>query len=233
MPAFCSSRVRIKAIRVTRLDECGNPVTGECSTVVSSGAVSVASSPQYLDPEEIQVRNGNGDLCVYDRGCSSFLRDDLTFVFCQVDPDLFGMITGDPVILDDAATPNSIGFAQTGDGICDTKFGLEIWSDIPNQACSATSPRRYGYDLLPLLGNPPWGDLTWPTDPASFTLNASTSAGGGWDVGPYDVINSGTPTPAPTPMLTPVGATEHWRSFETTLAPPTPSCGCVELPPAP
>lgn len=229
MPAICPSLVRAKVARVTRLDECGEPVIGPCSTVTTDGMISVASSPQYLDPEEIQQRNGNGDLCVYDRGCSNFLRNDVTITFCRVDPDLFAMVTGDPVVLDDATpTPNSVGFRQNGSAACDTRFALELWSDIPGQSCTPTG-KQYWYSLWPQLVNPVWGDVSFENAAITFTITGSTAAGSTWGVGPYDVINAGVAPGAPSPLLTAIGAADHYHGQVTTLAPPATACGCVAL----
>lgn len=229
MPAICPSLVRAKVMRVTRLDECGEPVIGTCSVVTSDGLISVAAAPQYQDPEEILQRNGNGDLCIYDRGCSNFLRNDLTITFCRVDPDLFGMVTGDPVILDDTTpTPNSVGFRQNGDALCDTKFALEVWSDIPGQQCTPSGGKQYWYHLWPFIGNPTWGEQTIENGAITFTVNASTLDGSTWGVGPHDVINAGV-GPVPSPLLTPIGATDHYHGQVTTLAPPASACGCTAL----
>lgn len=228
MPAICPKVVRGVVMRATRLDNCGVPVIGPASTVTSNAFVSIAFSPQYVDAEAIQEKNANDQLCINDPGCPDFSWIETEITFCGVDPDLFTLITGDPVVLDDTApTPNSVGFRIRGGDVCDTKFGLEVWSQVANQQCSA-STRQYWYHLLPYLGSAQWGDYTVENGMVSFVITAQTYPGTPWGVGPYDVINSGV-GPTPGPLLTALDPDDHYHGQITTLAPPAAVCGAQAL----
>ena len=228
MPAICTSPVRGLVMRVTKLDACGVPVVGPASVVTSAGFVSVTSSPQYEDAEDIKVPGANGVLCVNEPGCPQLSWVENEIQFCRVDPDLFNLITGDPIVLDDTTpTPNSVGFRLDGQDICTTKFALEVWSDIAGQTCT-TATKQYWYHLYPFNGYPVMGDWTIENGAVTFSITTHTSPGSGWGVGPHDVINA-LPGPAPSPLLTAIGAQTHYHGQVTTLAPPTPVCGATAL----
>jgi hypothetical protein len=228
MPAICPKIVRGRVMRITKLDSCGVPVTGPSSIVTSTGFIAINASPQYEDATPIRVEAANGVLCINDPGCPQFSDIDLEMQFCGVDPDMFGLITGDPVVLDDATpTPNSVGFRIRGQDLCDTKFGLEVWSDISGQTCTAAT-KQYWYHLFPFVGNAQWGDFSIANDAVNFTISASTLVGSGWGVGPQNVINV-LPGPIPGKLLTPITAQDHYHGQVTTLAPPTAACGATAL----
>lgn len=215
-------------MRITKLDECGVPVTGAASVVTSSGFISIKSSPQYEDAEDIKVKAANGVLCINDPGCPEFSWIENEITFCRVDPDMFNLLTGDPIVLNDATpTPASVGFRIEGGDICTTKFALEVWSDISGQTCTLTN-RQYWYHLYPFNGYPVVGDWTIENGAVTFSLTTHTQDGSGWGVGPHNVINSGV-GPAPGKLLTAVGPKTHYHGQVTTLAPPTEACGATAL----
>ena len=63
----------------------------------------------------------------------------------------------------------------------------------------------------------------------TITLNARTQAGSPWGVGPYDIRRDAVTPATLEPLLTPIGAQQHYH-FQFSDAPlPTDACGCVEL----
>lgn len=228
MPAVCPKIVRGRVMRITKLDACGVPVTGSASIVTSTGFIAINATMNYEDASPIKVEGANGVLCINDPGCPQFSDIDLEMQFCGVDPDLLGLITGDPVVLNDATpTPSSVGFRIRGSDLCTTKFGLEVWSDISGQTCTTTT-QQYWYHLFPFVGNPVWGDFSIANDAVNFTVTGTTLAGSGWGVGPQNVINV-LPGPVPGKLLTPITAEDHYHGQVTTLAPPTAACGATAL----
>ena len=227
----CSSLARGRAMRLTRLDECGTPVEGPTSTLVTKGYVSVTATPVYTDPEDITQTDANGDACIDDQADPALRWLDLAMVFCLIDPDAINIITGDPIVLNDAAiTPEAVGFridqAVTGSA----SFALELWSGKPGQTCGVDATEEFGYWLYPFVKQAQWGEYVVQNGALTITLTARTSSGSGWDVGPYDVIRSAV-TPFPEgPLLTPISSTQHVH-FETTSATiPTAGCGAIPLP---
>lgn len=227
MPAICPTIVRGTAMRITRLDECGVPVVGAGSVVTSKGFITITPSPQYEDGTDIRVLAADGTLCVNEPGCPQLSWINLEMAFCGVDPDMIGLISGDPVVLDDAVTPNSVGFRIEGSDICTNKFALEVWSNISGQSCTEAT-QQYWYHLFPLVGYSQFGDFPIGNDAVNFTITSHTAPGSGWGVGPHDVINV-LPAPVPGPLLTAVGAQTHYHGQVTTVAPPTPACGATAL----
>jgi hypothetical protein len=214
--------------RVTKLDNCGNPVEGPCSQVVTDGFVTISFSPEIADGEDIEVRKANGELCVSDSGCSELRWINVEAEFCQVDPDLFAMITGYPTVLDWQG--DAVGNRVTGKIDCDAGFALELWSDVPGNPCTDGGQRQYGYFLLPWVSSGIIGDFEITNDATTFTLTARTKVGGNWARGPYNVDPTDAATP-PTagPLLTPIGPDEHMDMHLSTVPPPEPQCGCVAL----
>lgn len=230
MATKCFSVVRGKRVRVTRLDECGNPYSDPCGFMVTKGFVSVAFTAEMEDEEEIQVKNANGEICVLDTTCSSLKYYTLEIEFCDVDPDLFSLMGGLDTVLD--WNGDTVGF-QVGEGVaCEEGFALELWSGIPGE-CTPEGV-SYGYFLVPWLVNGVLGDFTIENDASTFSMSARSKKGHGWGVGPYDVVihedavTAGTPG-APGPLLLPLPTSKHLHMQTTTVAPPEPVCGCQAL----
>lgn len=226
MPATCWSSVFGKVIRATRVDECGIPVSGPCSTVVTDGFVSIAYSSEIKEGNEIEIEKADGTLCISEKACDEIRWINVTATFCNVDPDLFSLMTGQQTVLDHAgvAVGNRISKAIK----CDTGFALEAWSDVPGAACEIAGAKPYGYFLLPYVVNGVLTGFTLENDGASFELTARTKLGSGWGVGPYDVDGQDAAN-TPGPLLTPIGPEDHLDLHLVTIPPPEPTCGCVPL----
>lgn len=234
MANVCSSMARGRTARVTRLDSCGVPVEGLTSTIVTGGFVQVVTTPLYQDAEEIQVLNANGDLCVDDQADPALRWLTTAITLCNVNPLLVNILTGDPIVSDDATpTANTVGYridtATTGTAA----FALELWSGIPGQACGVGGTEGFGYWLYPFVVQGQWGEWTWGNAGLNLEITARTSAGSGWGVGPYDIRRDGAVPATLEPLLTPITETQHMH-FETTTAPiPVAGCEPLALPVAP
>jgi hypothetical protein len=231
MATVCSSFARARVMRLTRLDECGIPVDGACSVVTTKGFISVGITPTYFEPDEIEVSNANGDLCISDLPKPQLKWNELEIVMCNVDPDAYNILTGDPLVLDDTApTPNTVGFRQEADADSTSlqNFALELWAGKPGQPC-VDGAVSTGYFLFPFVVNGILGEFTFENAELTLTMTARTSSGSGWGVGPYNVRADAT-AGTPEPLLTPIGALTHMHHEVVTIAPPTPVCGCTALP---
>src|SRR4030042_1299744 len=111
MVAACESYFQGFVVRVTRLDECGAPVAGACSTVVSNGFVKVEIEPDEEDGEVLTQVKADGTRCYYREGPKQLNRFKTNIEFCDVDPELFNIATGVTLVTDDATPPVSRGFA--------------------------------------------------------------------------------------------------------------------------
>jgi len=233
--ARCFSPVRGRAMRVTKLDGCGRPVFGPDSVGVSDGFVTISFTANTDEGEEINVTNAAGKTCVREVPCPQFLGYTVEIEFCNVDPALFAILTGQEPVLD--ATGIASGFRINSDiSGCDSGFALEVWTGTPGVQCAApgegnANPEAGGYLLLPYLQGGIFGDFTIENGAISFTVTgAATKTGSGWGVGPYDVVpGSGG---VPSPLADPISSGDHLHIEFTDVAAPTPSCGTKPLLPA-
>jgi hypothetical protein len=231
MATICAPLARGRRARLTRLDECGAPDPGPAGQLVTDGLISVGVEPNYLDPEEITQRNANGDLCIDDQGNPALRWLDLTILMCQVNPDAFNIITGNPLVVDDASpTPNNVGFRVDDDVTGTANFALELWSGVANQPCTVGGAVQYGYWLFPFVVQARIGEWTWGNEALTIELTARTSPGSLWGQGPtaYTVRADAT-TGTPERILTPIGDSDHLHYEVVTVAPPAAACAASTL----
>lgn len=214
MATQCFKPLRGKRVRVTELDVCGVPVTGN-SFVVSEGFVTVALTSELEEGDEYIQKNADGKLCINERAPDALKRLTVTVDWCEVDPDIVNLITGYPTELDGADT---VGF-RIQSGEADTRWGLEVWTGLAGAACDDGSV-EYGYLLVPYITGSTIGDYSIGNEVVNMQTTGYTVDGSGWGVGPYDVIGS----PAG-PLDVAMGSTDHALLRTTTVAPPAASCG--------
>jgi hypothetical protein len=231
MPTVCASMSRGRMMRLTRLDDCGVPVPGPTGSLVTKGFIQVVATPVYQDQEDITQTDANGDTCVDDQSDPALRWLTLQIDLCNIDPDAVNIITGAPLVVDDATpTPNTTGFRWDTATLGTASFALELWSGISGQGCAVGGNEQYGYWLYPYVVQAQINEYTVANAALTLSMTARTSGGSGWDVGPYDIRRDATTPATLEPLLTPIGPTQHGH-FEITSAPlPTPGCGAVELP---
>jgi|SRR5688572_18260405 len=231
MTSVCFTPFKIPRVRVTLLDSCGQPVTGSCSTVVSDGIISVGPTKEYEDREEFFVKNGDGIFCVRETNPPILKWINLVLTFCNVDPEMVNLMTGNSLVADDADSPRNIGYNEDENSALLSNFAFEGWTRLANQGVACTGGTEYGYVLYPFVKEGTIGDITYENGAANFIVNARTSSSSLWGVGPYNVdLSDATATlDDPIPLLTPIGSQTHSRMFITRMEPPTAACGCVPL----
>jgi len=226
VPTNCFNIVRGKVMRVTALDECGAVIVGSPPAVevaVTDGLISAALTAEVEEGEEIRDRNWSGALCVVDRSPDEFVRWTVEITFCNVDPTVISLLTGNPTELDDGM--NVVGFRSRA-GTIETKVAIELWSGVSPQDCGSGA-QSYGYTLLPYLTGGRLGDLTIANGRADFVVSGMfTQSGSGWGVGPYDVITSAG---LPAPLDVGIQPDEHHLLRLTDVAPPSPACEGMTL----
>lgn len=231
MATVCFTPFKIPRVRVTRLNSCGQVVTGSCSQVVSDGIISIAMTKNYEDREEFFVKNGDGSFCVRETNPPILKWIDLVLTFCNVDPDIVNIAAAEPIYYDNATTPNKIGWSTSQNSASSVNFALEGWTRLANTSQLCTGGQEYGYVLFPWVVEGTIGDMTLENGVANFTINARTTNNSLWGVGPYNVDLSDLPATYnnPLPMNTPILSDQHHRMFITRLAPPAASCGCAAV----
>lgn len=230
MQSKCFTPVRGNAMRVTELDGCGRPVYGDSSVGVSDGFVTITFTANTDEGEEINVTNAAGRTCVRETPCPQFLGYTVEIEFCNVDPALFAILTGQDPELD--AEGLAAGFRVNSDiSGCDSGFALEVWTGTPGVRCAegaGADSQSGGYILLPFLQGGIFGDFTIENGAISFTVTgAATKTGSGWGVGPYDVVLDGAG--AAGPLAVPIRDGDHLLVRFTDVAPPEPGCGTRPL----
>lgn len=227
----CDLIANLDVVRVTRLDECGNPVPG-ANAFVSECVASVAMNPNIDTPDDVTYRAANGTLCGVKRGCPTLLGYDLEFNFFQVSPQLIDVMTNQPVVMDAEGNPVGVDSCNVQ---CNSGFALEFWAELIGDQCSDAGEKRYLYVLLPWVASGYLSDLEIGSEAVTFQMVGSTRAGGSWGVGPYNVVRDAEGNPSS--MLTPLGNTCHRRMQVVTVDPPLPDPDCdyseVPEPPAP
>lgn len=230
MTSTSYSLLRVPAVRVTKLDACGQ-VVNTASSVASKGIITIEQETEYEDREDFFTRNADGEPCIRDTSPPILKWINLTLTFCQVDPELYNIMTGEPLVLDDAAAPKAVGFRTREGSVAVSNFAFESWQRVAGDAACSTGVTNYGYFLLPWVKEGVLGNLTQENGAANFTVTARTSYGSLWGTGPYNIrkVESGADAGAPAKLLTPIVAADHRHMQLTTLAPPTPSVGAVDL----
>jgi hypothetical protein len=240
--------VRGRTMRVTKLDGCGKPIaTGE-TVAITKGFISVALTANIEEPEAIEVKNADGQTCVRDAGTAEFKGYNVDLTFCNVDPCLFAMLTGQDVVhgytdgSDDTNVP-VIGFTMdSAMKASDSYFALELWARSPGAeggcvggVVTAANAEQdpSGYLVLPFLGAGVIGDLTIENAAVNFTISgAVTKDGNLWGKGLYDVLKANTGTKAAPvyeakKLVDPLTGSTHLGVMYTTQAPPPATDGCV------
>lgn len=229
MTSTCYSLLRVPAVRVTKLDACGNVVSGN-SSVASNGIVTIEQTIEQEDRQDFFTLNADGQPCVRDTAPPILKWINVTITFCQVDPEMFNIMTAEPLVLNDAVAPSAVGFRTREGSVNDSNFAFESWMRVSGDS-NCDGGVNYGYFLLPWVKEGMVGDLTMENGLANFTVTGRTSFNSPWGTGPYNVrkIESGTGTGNPAKLLTAITALDHRHMQLTTLAPPTPTCGATAV----
>jgi hypothetical protein len=223
----CPKLAEGDVVRVTRVDSCGRPVTGEDNAVVSECWASVEMAPNINTGTDIEMLNMRGQTCGYKRACPDFRGFDITASFWEASPEMIEILTGNPLVFNYAGEP--VGWDDCTVA-CDSGFGLEIFQSLLVEDCDDGTDGEWGLWLLPWLSNGVLGNLTVNNTGLQFTLTANTRPGGGWELGPWDVMAQDAEN-TPGPLLAPLGPTCHRRFMTTTIEPPTAQCGWITVPP--
>lgn len=232
MVAQCHSVVRAPAARVTRLGPCGEILDTGCDYAVTTSFVDITLAKVMQERQDALQLNANGDICV-DKPKAPILRwYEVTITFCQVDPELFNIVSAEPLILNDALTPEAVGWCTLPDSAASSNFALEFWTGTGDDECDDDEV-VYGYGILPRITQGMIGDVTIANGVINFTVNGITRAGNQWGVGPYNVIinESGPNIGLPAPLLLPIDTAAHKCFQWTTLGPPEGECGCQDISP--
>lgn len=229
MPSVCHSVIRAPAARVTRLGPCGEILSTGCDFATTESFVDITLTKVLQDRQDALQLNANGDICV-DKPKPPILRwYEVVITFCNVDPELFNIVSAEPLVLNDAVTPESIGWCTLPSSPASSNFALEFWTGTEDEGCDGEEV-IYGYGLLPRITQGMIGDVTINNGVINFTVSGITRGGNQWGTGPYNVILNETGANAgfPAPLLSAVNVNSHKCFFWTKLGPPQGECGCQD-----
>lgn len=225
----CPLIANADVIRVTRIDSCGRPICGPENSYVFDCFATLGMAVNNEDGTDVKYTAANGRTCGYKKGCPSFLGFDVELHFFQISPEFIELTTGQPVYFDFAGAP--IGYDDCSIK-CDTGFAIELWAEVLGEDACPDDPAAeasWVYFLLPWVTNGQLGDIELGAEAVDLSLTGSTRTNGRWGVGPYSVQAADLAN-TPGPMLTPLGAECHRRTFITTIAPPAVSCDYQAVP---
>lgn len=232
MVAQCHSVVRAPAARVTRLGPCGELSATGCDYATTSSIVEIALTKVLQERQDALQLNANGDICV-DKPKAPILRwYEVTVTFCNVDPELFNIVSAEPLIMDDSLTPEAVGWCTMPDSPAASNFALEFWTGTEDDGCDDDEV-IYGYGVLPRITQGMIGDVTINNGVINFTITGITRPANQWGTGPYNVIINETGLNAgfPAPLLVAINSNAHKCFQWTKLPPPDGVCGCQDLTP--
>lgn len=209
--------IKGKTVRLTRLDDCGAPVEGSCTTVVSDCFVQVVLSAEVEAGDEYVQKSAWGDLCIVDKDPDRFKWVNVSVQFAELNPDALDILTG--------STPVTVGGDVVGGTWGQTAhtagFALEVWTKRTGSdaTCSTTSP-EWGYFLVPFVRNGRVdGDITIENGILTVSVIGQGFPSANWLVSPY--------TPNPLGVSMPV--TDLFGYVITTDQPPADTGGCEAL----
>lgn len=232
MSAICHSVVRAQNARVTRLGPCGEILDSTCAYATTSSVVTLALKKVFQERQDALQLNGNGDICV-DKPKPPILRwYEVEITFCRVDPELFNIISAEPLILNDEVSPKAVGFYSMPNSALASNFALEFWTGTEDEGCTGNAV-NYGYGWLPRVTQGVIGDVTFENAVVNFTVTGITRPGNQWGTGPYNVLinESGANAGFPNVLLASMNTSAHKGFMWTELAPPPGVCGCQDLTP--
>lgn len=217
--SYIEPAVRGRTIRLTKLDNCGNPATGAGGTLVSTGFATLKATKNMDTGTEVKVRNANDVIAVYQKGAMTLLNFDIELDWSV--PDLGGiqMMTGDTAITDAATLMG--GWIEQALQALGSYFALEVWTGIANQQCVGTVT-EYGYTLYPFIENGVFYMDDVSSKDIMFSVKGNTRQGNNWGKGPYDVVSSTSPAVTPAWLGSTLPSSAHRLHQITTVAPPTP-----------
>lgn len=209
--------IKGKTVRLTRLDECGAPVDGSCSTLVSDCFVSVTMSGEYEAGDEFIQKNAWGELCINDKDGDVLKRVNIAIQFAEVNPDALDIIA--------QANPVMSGYevigSSFGTDLNQSSFALEIWTKRTGQDCSPEGLPEWGYFLVPFVKNGKIdGDITIENGVLALNLMGEAfPASNSWGIGPY----------SENAFVEQFPTGDIFGMVVTTVQPPADTAGCVPL----
>lgn len=234
--------VKARRARFTLVDACGMPIAGPRSRLTTSGIITLTAEPVMREAEELEQTNGEGRVCVADRTPAERKWWSIGLELCKVNTCLLNMAMEWGIVAgyDGAA----IGFDDRKSTRPDRGLAVELWAGVGSEDECDEIPTDDDILLTGALGggSTKYGYLAWPAvkefalgggldigaKVSTFKLSGITNSPVRWGLGPYNVV-AGDAQNTARRMLTAIPVGTHFRSFETTIAPPEADEDCCPL----
>jgi hypothetical protein len=219
--SVCASPIKGEVIRLTLLNNCGDPIFGPGSAQVTTDAwTEVTATPNYEEGTRFLSRKANGQPCVNLQDPAFMNWVELGTTLCTLDVDLIAVATGEQPISDNAAG-DFVG-VTFGEGLLTAQYSFELWQPVAGDGeCDEDGNQRWVYWAWPRVYNAQIQELTFTNDVFNFAFNSMTKrASARWDIG--DPWLADTPTAVWDPG-------KHFAFSITSVQPPESACGAVEI----
>ncbi len=106
------------ALRLSRLDESGNPMTGLNNCYVTKAFMRVSFTPEYEEGDETTEKNAAGEVCMTYKAPDTLKRATMEIAICEPDPEITELLAGGvllnmPADFTDPAIAGATLFQQT------------------------------------------------------------------------------------------------------------------------
>jgi hypothetical protein len=186
-----------RLFRITRLDECGAPVAGNCATVVSDGFIEVLYEPVIEAGPETFQKDIWGAVRIAAKGGDIVKRYNISIRLCEVHTTVLDIIAG-AKITDIGNGRSVVSFGDIGSL---DAFALEVWTKQAGQNNCTTDVDvptvEWGYFSAPFITNGiAYGG--WTINNGVLTLavkGEAQRATAAWGETPYEENPLGVPFP--------------------------------------
>lgn len=210
--------IKGRVARITRLDDCGNPLPGEGNSIVTRGFITVSWGSEWESGEDYTQKNAWGELWINEQDDDILKWVNVKISFAEVDPDVLDVIGGGNPVLEGS---NKIG-ATFGHSTA-APFAIEVWTKAAGANACLGATRKWGYTCIPFIRKGRIdGDLTIENGPMNIGfMGQGYEATDAWGRTPYN------DNPLRASAGFPVG--DFWGIVTTTVQPPDATAGAVEL----
>lgn len=114
-------------LRITKLDENQNLLTGPMDSYVTSAFIRTSFTPEYEDGEEITEKAADGTVCVSYKAPDTLKRVNLEIAICEPDPEITALMSGG-LLLEQGNKSVGWASAQVGEDPMPNGVAVEVWS---------------------------------------------------------------------------------------------------------
>jgi hypothetical protein len=185
MAALCDAAIHLCYVRVTRLDNQGNPTAGPNNTYVTDKAIDLMIKPVIEAGQDKTLIGGCDCIIATYRGFDKLKRFDLEMNMGVIEPGLLEMMLGASAILS-AGVPIGLWFQDqlSCSSPVQPNVAIEGWQDLWSGDHPETGTLRYVHWIFPASR---WqlGDVNLQNDFNQPKVTGYTRANPVWGVGPY------------------------------------------------